>query len=77
MATARSIQTSVMSASTAAQFIPLLVDGAVMPPSANLPKSLQKLARRPTLEVRGGRDFKNDMQRLVDHINSAPWNDPD
>jgi TIR domain len=60
-----------------AQIIPLLVDGAVMPSSANLPKNLQKLARRPTLEVRGGRDFKNDMQRLVNHINSAPWNDPD
>jgi hypothetical protein len=55
-----------------AQVIPLMVDGAVMPQAAQLPESLRRLTRCPALLVRGGQDFKPDMQRLIDHIEQGP-----
>lgn len=57
---------------TDAQIIPLMVGGAEMPASDRLPQSLRPLARRPTLAIRGGHDFRNDTQRLIDHINAVP-----
>lgn len=55
-----------------AQIIPLIVDGAVMPKAAELPESMRRLSRCPALLVRGGLDFRPDMQRLIDHIQQSP-----
>jgi hypothetical protein len=45
--------------------VPVLVDGATMPPVDHLPPSLQQLARLPSLPVRPDPDFGADVQRLV------------
>ena len=45
--------------------IPILVDGASMPPADALPPSIRELAYRNAIEVRPGRDFQVDMQRLI------------
>ena len=45
--------------------IPILVDGASMPPADALPPSIRELAYRNAVEVRPGRDFPADMQRLI------------
>jgi hypothetical protein len=44
--------------------IPVLVDGAVMPRSEDLPQSLQKLARRQGIEISLSR-FNADIERLT------------
>jgi hypothetical protein len=45
--------------------IPVLVDGATMPVAADLPESLQQLARINAVQVRNDPDFARDMERLV------------
>jgi hypothetical protein len=44
--------------------IPVLVDGALMPQSANLPDDLKPLVRRNALQV-GDTHFDDDCRRLV------------
>ena len=48
--------------------IPVLVDGATMPSSVQLPKSLRAFADRNAAEVDGGRDFHPHMDRLMQAI---------
>jgi hypothetical protein len=45
--------------------LPVLVDGAVMPSSEQLPASLQTLSRLNAAEVRSGKDFQRDMEALA------------
>jgi hypothetical protein len=51
--------------------IPLLVDGAVMPTSTDLPASLGPLAMLNALPVRNDPDFAHDMDRVVGGIERA------
>jgi formylglycine-generating enzyme required for sulfatase activity len=48
--------------------IPTLVSGASMPGAGQLPPSLQELAFRHGLEVRRGRDFHRDVDRLLSSL---------
>jgi hypothetical protein len=48
--------------------IPVLVDGATMPSSGELPKSLRAFADRNAAEVDGGRDFHPHMDRLMQAV---------
>jgi formylglycine-generating enzyme required for sulfatase activity len=48
--------------------IPILVRGASVPPSEQLPQSLQNLPYRHGLSVRSGSDFHNDMSRLIAYL---------
>jgi TIR domain-containing protein len=48
--------------------IPVLVDGAKMPSSGQLPKNLRAFADRNAAEVDGGRDFHPHMDRLTQAI---------
>ena len=48
--------------------IPLLVDGASVPNAAILPPDIQTLSQFNGLEIRPGRDFNVDMQRLYTAI---------
>jgi formylglycine-generating enzyme required for sulfatase activity len=48
--------------------IPLLVRGARLPRSEELPDSLQNLAYRNAATARAGRDFHTDMDRLVEQL---------
>jgi formylglycine-generating enzyme required for sulfatase activity len=48
--------------------IPTLVSGALMPGAGQLPPSLQELAFRNGLEVRRGRDFHRDVDRLLSSL---------
>lgn len=48
--------------------IPVLVNGAEMPPINSLPPSIQEICRKNAAEVRHNPDFNNDFQRLVAHI---------
>ena len=48
--------------------IPVLVQGAVIPPEQDLPSSLQTLAYRNALAVRPDPDFHRDMDRLIQGI---------
>jgi formylglycine-generating enzyme required for sulfatase activity len=48
--------------------IPTLVSGALMPGAGQLPPSLQELAFRNALEVRRGRDFHRDVDRLLSSL---------
>jgi TIR domain len=50
--------------------IPILVDGARMPPVAKLPASLQKLVRRQALELSPNR-FSSDTNRLLRVLDTA------
>jgi hypothetical protein len=45
--------------------IPVLIEGASMPSTVDVPPSLQPLCYRTALPVRPDPDFKNDLQRLV------------
>ncbi|MDQ1610465.1 MAG: hypothetical protein QOG00_396, partial [Pyrinomonadaceae bacterium] len=45
--------------------IPVLVEGAKVPPKGRLPESLWKLTGRVGIEVRSGTDFEHDIARLV------------
>ena len=45
--------------------IPVLVDGAAMPPADALPESIRDLAYRHAMQVRPGGDFQSDMHRLI------------
>ncbi len=51
--------------------IPVLVRGASVPRPNDLPQSLQELAFRNALEVRAGRDFRNDIGRLIHELESV------
>jgi photosystem II stability/assembly factor-like uncharacterized protein len=51
--------------------IPVLVNGAVMPPPDQLPPSLQQLAWLPGIPIRLDPDFDGDMQRLITTL--AQW----
>ncbi|MFO0918634.1 MAG: hypothetical protein U0872_10000 [Planctomycetaceae bacterium] len=50
--------------------IPLLIDKADMPAVAALPETLHGLAYRNAAEFRAGRDSKNQLQLLMDGIDS-------
>jgi TIR domain len=45
--------------------IPVLIEGASMPGTADVPASLQSLCYRTAVPVRPDPDFKDDMERLV------------
>lgn len=45
--------------------IPVLIDRASMPAAAELPESLQRLARINAIEVRNDPDFTHDAERLI------------
>lgn len=51
--------------------VPVLVRGAAMPGAADLPESLQKLARRNGISVRADPDFHNDMTALIRKLHGA------
>jgi predicted nucleotide-binding protein len=51
-----------------ARIFPVLVHGAYMPQEAQLPPALAELAHRFAIEVRGGREFHQDMTSLVEAI---------
>lgn len=48
--------------------IPLLIDHAIVPSAAQLPPDIQRLPNYSGLEIRPGRDFNVDMQRLYSAI---------
>jgi hypothetical protein len=48
--------------------IPLLVDGADLPPAQHLPASIADLVEQPALEVYNTRDFDAHLQRVIDEI---------
>lgn len=48
--------------------IPLLISGATMPQPNDLPPSIVELAYRQAIEIRPGRDFDRDLQRLVESL---------
>lgn len=48
--------------------IPLLVDGAKMPPATDLPEALRRLPGISGREVRHDPDFTRDMERLIGEI---------
>ena len=48
--------------------VPLLVSGAGMPYTEDLPESLQPLTRRNGIQVRPDPDFHNDMTRLIKRL---------
>ena len=48
--------------------VPVLVDEAAMPPAGEMPESIQDLAYRNAAEIRAGRDFRTDVDRLVDGL---------
>ena len=48
--------------------IPILVRGASVPSSEQLPQSLQELPYQQGLSVRSGPDFHNDMSRLIEQL---------
>ena len=49
--------------------IPVLVDGAKMPDAAELPTEFGNFAYLNAAEVATGRDFRSQMERLIDAIN--------
>jgi TIR domain len=49
--------------------IPVLVDGAKMPDAAELPAEFGNFAYLNAAEVATGRDFRSQMERLIDAIN--------
>jgi hypothetical protein len=51
--------------------IPVLVDGARMPPSTDLPAEFGNFAFINAAEVASGRDFRTHMQRLIGAIDRA------
>jgi hypothetical protein len=55
--------------------IPVLVDGASMPPAERLPKGLRAFADRNAAEVDGGRDFHPHMDRLIQAIDRITYGD--
>ena len=48
--------------------IPLLVDGAAMPPEATLPPSLHALASKPAFTLSADSSFDGQVKRLINHI---------
>lgn len=48
--------------------IPLLVDGAQMPPEAALPPSLHALASKPAFTLSADASFDGQIKRLINHI---------
>jgi hypothetical protein len=48
--------------------VPLLVDGARLPQTNEIPEDLQPLARRNGIEIRHDPDFHNDMTRLLSRL---------
>ena len=53
--------------------IPVLLDGANMPPAAELPDDLKELSLRNGMEIRHA-SFHTDMSRLVRGLTDAPTN---
>lgn len=51
--------------------LPVLVDGATMPASKALPKSLQPLSYINAAQVNSGRDFHAQMERLMAAVDQA------
>jgi hypothetical protein len=55
--------------------IPILIDGASMPPPGDLPESLRGLPSRNGMSLRPGHDFDHDLERLVGALD-VPSNPP-
>jgi TIR domain-containing protein len=51
--------------------VPLLVDGARLPQTHEMPEDLQPLARRNGIEIRRDPDFHNDMTRLLSRLDGV------
>jgi hypothetical protein len=51
--------------------VPILVEGATMPPPAALPAGTRELTFHNALAVRSGMDFDHDMQRIIEFIEAA------
>jgi hypothetical protein len=54
--------------------VPVLVEGASVPPPARLPVSLQPLSFRTAVQLRPDPDFQTDLLRLVDGLRAAQEN---
>ena len=52
--------------------IPVLVGRVTMPSEDELPEGLKELAYRNAVEVRSGRDFDNDVGRMIVGIEKLP-----
>jgi len=57
--------------------IPILIDGAKMPPAAELPESLHDFAFLNAIEITTGRDFHIHVDRLIDAIDQMLSTQPD
>lgn len=60
------------------KIIPVLMGETIEPTKSSLPKSIQKLTGYQFQRLRGGRDYKRDMEDLIDSIQSyfplpKPW----
>jgi hypothetical protein len=56
--------------------IPVLVDGARMPQSADLPEEFGNFAFLNAAEVATGRDFRIHTERLIRALIEPPWETP-
>ena len=52
--------------------IPVLVDETKMPDPDELPESIRDFAFRHAVRVRSGRDFRNDVRRLIQELEAPP-----
>lgn len=50
---------------TSTLVLPVLVDGTPMPSASRLPEKLKPLTRINAPHIRGGRDFLNDIERIM------------
>ncbi len=57
--------------------IPLVIDGAQMPSSRDLPSALQDLAFRNAIKIRPSRDFEPDMKLLIETLQDEWYVRPD
>lgn len=51
--------------------IPVLLNNTAMPNEDELPKRLRALSRHNAVTIRDGRDFENDLDRLMEEIDKA------
>jgi len=52
--------------------IPILINNTRMPKPDTLPDSLEPLAYLNAMQIRDGRDFRRDMERVIDTIRKMP-----
>lgn len=56
--------------------VPVIVDGAGMPPANSLPESIQPIAYRNAAAIRQDPDFHRDVDRLIEGIESLVQRSP-